>query len=180
MRRKTLAILTFISLGFVLVTLVASTIVTAATAVYCSSPNPNGCPPPTLPPSAPPLALLLVSGIGEVLMVAAGVLQIITWIGALIKQAKQQQWAWFVCTLLFSPLCLWIYLLAVPEAPTTPNLVSTQRAQPIYQPYAQGYRASQSVHEPSWVPQQERPQFQDLEQQQQQYTEDLIVTYPEE
>lgn len=176
MRRKTLAILTFISLGFVLVTLVASTIVTAATAVYCSSPNPNDCPPPTLPPSAPPLALMIVSGLGEVLMVAAGVLLIITWIGALIKQAKQQQWAWFVCTLLFSPLCLWIYLLAVPEAPKALKLISTQ---PAPQPYAQGYGASQSVHEPSWTYQQERQQFQYLEQQQQD-SEDLMVTYPEE
>lgn len=178
MRRKTLAILTFISLGFVLVSLVAGTIVTAATAVYCSSPNPNYCPPPTLPSSDPPVALMIVSGLGEVLMVAAGVLYFITCIGALIKQAKQQQRVWLVCTLLFSPLCLWIYLLAVPEAPKTLEPVSAQPALPVYQPYAQGYGASQSVHEPSWAYQQEKQQFQYVEQQQQS-SEDMMVMYPE-
>lgn len=42
-------------------------------------------------------------------------------LSALIKQAKQQQWTWFVCTLLFGflpifgDIYLLIYLIAVPE-----------------------------------------------------------------
>ncbi|MBO0783576.1 MAG: hypothetical protein J2P37_32600 [Ktedonobacteraceae bacterium] len=52
------------------------------------------------------------------LLTAAIVLGMIAWIGALVKQGKQEQWVWFVCTLLFSGIVLLIYLIAVPERRT--------------------------------------------------------------
>lgn len=50
------------------------------------------------------------------LFFVASVLGLIAWIGALITQGKQQQWGWFICTLLFGGLVLLIYLIAVPES----------------------------------------------------------------
>ncbi|WP_201360249.1 hypothetical protein [Dictyobacter formicarum] len=138
MRRKTLAILTLIGLGLFLVSIGTIVVETAVNAVYCSSPN---CPLPSIP-STPPTWQIVVSIIGEVSILAAGVLQIIAWIGAMTKQAKRQQWTWFVCTFLFSPICLWIYLLAVPEAL---ELVYIQPEQPIYRPYTQGYGAPKAA-----------------------------------
>jgi len=42
-------------------------------------------------------------------------------VSALVKQVKQQQWAWFICTLLFGffpifgDIYMLIYLITVPE-----------------------------------------------------------------
>lgn len=61
-----------------------------------------------------PLYVVLV--ILTAAMVLCGlVLGIIAWIGGLVKQGKQQEWGWFICTLLFGNLVLLIYLIAVPE-----------------------------------------------------------------
>lgn len=46
---------------------------------------------------------------------ASGVVELVGRIGMLIKQAKQQQWAWFVCTLLFGWICQLIYLIVWPQ-----------------------------------------------------------------
>lgn len=53
--------------------------------------------------------------IAGVLFLTASVLGLIAWIGALVNQGKQQQWGWFICTLLFGGIVLLIYLIAVPE-----------------------------------------------------------------
>lgn len=65
------------------------------------------------------------------LFCVASVLGIIAWIGVLVKQGKQEQWVWFVCTLLFGGLVLLIYLLAVPER--SPQLPVPGHGQ-VYQP----------------------------------------------
>lgn len=49
------------------------------------------------------------------LFFVASVLGLIAWIGTLINQGKQQQWGWFICTLLFGGIALLIYRIAVPE-----------------------------------------------------------------
>ena len=55
--------------------------------------------------------------LGYLIFMGGIVLQTVAWIGALIAQAKRQQWGWFVCTILFGLFCLWLYLLVVPETP---------------------------------------------------------------
>lgn len=67
--------------------------------------------------TSPPASAVLVLMLAVVLNVAGYVLLIIAWIGMLRKQAKEQQWRWFVCTLLFSFFCMLIYLIMVPETP---------------------------------------------------------------
>ena len=54
---------------------------------------------------------------GYLILMGGIVLQTVAWVGALIAQAKRQQWGWFVCTILFGFPCLWLYLLIVPETP---------------------------------------------------------------
>lgn len=57
-------------------------------------------------------------GLSELLIVPAVlILYVIVWIGTLIRQGKQQEWVWFVCTLLFGNFITFIYLLAVPDRP---------------------------------------------------------------
>lgn len=52
---------------------------------------------------------------GYLFLFAAGILHLIAQIGALITQAKRQQWGWFVCNLLLGYLCTTVYLIVVPE-----------------------------------------------------------------
>lgn len=175
MRRKVLAILTLIGLVLFFVAIGTIVVEAAATAVYCSSP---ACPPPNIPPGPPPTWVMVTSAIGEVSLVVAGVLQIIAWIGAMIRQAKRQQWAWFVCTLLFSPICLWMYLLVVPEAL---DPIYMQPNQPIYQPYTQGDGKPHPIRAQPEVYQEGRQEYQYLEQQQHQWQyEEPMVMYPQD
>lgn len=69
---------------------------------------------------------------GYLILMGGIVLQTVAWVGALIAQAKRQQWGWFVCTIIFGFLSLWLYLLMVPETP------EPERATPGAFPY-QGY-----------------------------------------
>jgi membrane protease YdiL (CAAX protease family) len=71
------------------------------------------------------------TAISVLLVIAASVLGVIAWIGALIKQAKQEQWGWFICTLLFSGIVLLIYLIVVSE--NSPQLPLPGYGQ-VYQP----------------------------------------------
>lgn len=83
-----------------------------------------------------------------VLFSIAGILGIIAWIGALVKQGRQEQWVWFVCTLLFGGLVVLIYLLAVPES-------SPQLPVPGYGPAYPPYPPQQSYppQPPTYYPQ---------------------------
>lgn len=64
----------------------------------------------------PTLITLVQYGLMIAFLLAAFVLASISWIGALVRQGQQQQWGWFVCTLLFGGIVLLIYLIAVPES----------------------------------------------------------------
>lgn len=77
--------------------------------------------------------------LGYLILMGGMVLQVVAWIGALIAQAKRQQWGWFVCTILFGLPCLWLYLLIVPETP------EPEVATPVAFSYApmQGYAPGQ-------------------------------------
>jgi hypothetical protein len=74
-----------------------------------------------------PAILRLV--LGSLLILAGSVLHIIVWIGMLMKQAKQQQWTWFICTFLLGRICILIYLIKIPETP-----------QSVLSAYAPGYQ----------------------------------------
>jgi hypothetical protein len=55
----------------------------------------------------------------ELIGFAASVLLTIACIGILIVQARQRQWVWFVLTIIFSYICMSIYLITVSESPSS-------------------------------------------------------------
>lgn len=180
MRKKTLVILTLISLGLFLVGIVSLMVFSAAAStITCSSP---ACPMPSGPPPEPSGGLIIGFIFGYVLILAAGVFHFIAWLGTMVKQAKRQQWGWFICTILFGLICTWIYLIAEPEVlePMVPVYKRPyQPEEPVYQPYTQGYAAQQSASLQPEVYQEGEKQYQYLEQQVQQY-EDPMIMYPQE
>ena len=151
MRKKTIAILFGIGFGLGVVASIfyfggiAAMINNTASCHYstystCSTPMQGGS-----------LGLLLVGGL---LALGAGVLSTIAWVAILIKQAQRQQWAWFVCTLLFSSICMLIWLIVEPEVPRVPQYA--QVYQPGYQP---GYPPVYPMDRPN--PPAEQPYYQD-------------------
>lgn len=149
MRKKNLAIFTLLSLGLFLLgiaTFVAISVI--LNSMHCFTPK---------------CASLPEWNLGYMMFVAAGVLQIIAWLGTMITQIKRKQWAWFVCTFLFSPISTWIYLLAVPEVlgPLVPVYMLPEQS--VYKPYAQGYGAPQPADVQPGVYQESEQRFQYLE-----------------
>jgi hypothetical protein len=144
MRKKTIAIL--LAVGFVLgivglvALVVGAEIVNAACTPDCSSSG-------QVAPVGPSIAVV----IGLVLFVVGLIVGIVSWVGALVKQAKQKQWGWFAGTLvsgffLLNGICLLIYLIVVPEKqqliptylPLSPYQVGAQYPpMPSYQPVEQ-------------------------------------------
>lgn len=88
--------------------------------------------------------MLVGFGIAIALLLAGGIIELIGRIGMLIKQAKQQQWTWFVCTLLLGWVCMLIYLIVWPETPqpVMPTSVYVPQYQPM-PPYQSYERAQQ-------------------------------------
>ncbi|HEU5383438.1 MAG TPA: hypothetical protein VFV38_49180 [Ktedonobacteraceae bacterium] len=160
MRKKTLVILSLLSIGLCIVGVIAIILggVLVASAESCSG---------SICTSSAADGLGIVGiGVSIIFFIAASVIGLIAWICGLIKQAQQQEWAWFICTLLFGSLCLLIYLLAVPErtqyvvpayAPVYPPMQQYQSYQPQphqsypgYQPH-QPYYGEKPPSEP-WRP----------------------------
>lgn len=54
------------------------------------------------------------------LFIAAGIMGFIAWIGALIRSAKAQSWAWFAAILIIGPVVALIYSFISPDAPSMP------------------------------------------------------------
>lgn len=109
MRKRTIAILYILSIvlaligiGLVLGGLSGSTYTTASNGYSTSAQIQSLGNPP-----------LFVAGI--ILASLAGIPHLIAWIGALVALARLQQWVWFVLMLLFSSLCLLIYLIVGPD-----------------------------------------------------------------
>lgn len=128
MRKKTIAILFGIGFGVAIVAsffYIGGVFALASTAANCDYSSYSYC--DTSPVGD--VALLLIGGL---LYLAGGILSTIAWIAVLIKQAQRQQWAWFVCTLLFSGICMLIWLIVEPEVPQV-------RYAPVYQPVQPGY-----------------------------------------
>ena len=116
MRKKTLV--TLYILGWIAAFGAIASQILSLKVITSQCPN-NTC---TSLPGPAILGLIL----GAVLTLVATVLIIVTWIAVLIKQAQRQQWAWFVCTLLFSYITMIIYWIAVPESSTSTQGISYQ------------------------------------------------------
>jgi hypothetical protein len=65
----------------------------------------------------------------------------VAWIGALISLARLQEWAWFVCMLIFGGFCLIVYLFAGPETPKVAQY-------PQYPQYQQPPQYPQNMSQP--------------------------------
>ncbi|MBA3825548.1 MAG: hypothetical protein H0X24_16825 [Ktedonobacterales bacterium] len=68
-------------------------------------------------------ALLVLS---ILLFIVAGIVGFIAWIGALIRTAKVQRWAWFAAILVIGPVVALIYSFVGPDAPSAPAYPQSQ------------------------------------------------------
>jgi hypothetical protein len=101
-------------------------------------------------------------GLGLLLIFGGSIVHLVAYIGALIKTAQLQRWAWFVIVLLLSPIALLVYAFAGPDAPATP----------AYPGYPQGYMPPQGPYGPQgqpYPPQQYPPQYPSQQYPPQQY-----------
>jgi asparagine N-glycosylation enzyme membrane subunit Stt3 len=58
---------------------------------------------------------LVLAGLAAVIV--AGLLVLISWIGALVRTAQLGRWGWFVCLIVLSGITLLIYVFAGPTTP---------------------------------------------------------------
>jgi hypothetical protein len=90
-----------------------------------------------------------LTALPEIAMFPAGVLVMVAWIGMLVIQAKQGQWSWFVCNLIFGWFTMILYLIIVPEMPepVQPTYMSPYPPASPYQPYPpmSSYQSYQSA-----------------------------------
>lgn len=154
MRKKTIAIL--FGLGFGLVVIATLFYIGGIATIASASAS---CDPMNAPCSSTGEGGgLILSLVGGFLYLSGAVLSTIAWIAILIKQAQRQQWAWFVCTLLFNSICMLIWLIVEPEVPRVQYV-------PVYQPIQAGYPPVYPTDGPypstSYPSNQERPYYQD-------------------
>lgn len=158
MRKKTIVILSLLAVGLGIVSIIAFVVAGVLTAAACS-------PDCSSSGQAVPVVATIGIVIGVILSLAASGLSLAAMIGALIKQAKQQKWGWFVCTILFGIICVWIYLIAVPETPQypMPSYLAPSPYQPgVQYPPMQSYQPMEGY--PSAQPYQPMPQYPPAEQ----------------
>lgn len=70
---------------------------------------------------------MLMAGI---IMVLAGVIGTVSWVGTLINLGRAQKWAWFILTIFFGPLLIFIYLIAGPKPLQTESRSTASRPIP--------------------------------------------------
>ena len=129
MRKKTIVILYVLSLvltGIAIVALMASSAPAASTSQNCYNSSGTAVSSSTCDSSGSELAFSAGLPFGMGLLLVGGVLGTIAWIGTLVKQGKQEQWGWLVCTLFFSGISTLIYLIVVPETPQYVEYTSTR------------------------------------------------------
>src|SRR5438270_8888296 len=81
-------------------------------------------------------------GISIFLYIIGGIINLIAWVGALVKTAQLGRWGWFICLLLFSGITMLIYIFAGPQTPA------------YVQAPAGGYPPQQGYPQPGYPPQQ--------------------------
>jgi hypothetical protein len=91
-----------------------------------------------------PVGPLIAAIIGVLVFLGGFVLGVVSWIGILVMQAQQKQWAWFTWSLILgillpiiSSIFQLIYLLVIPETPVpgAPGYVPGNQQISPYQPY---------------------------------------------
>ena len=117
MRKRTLETLFILGLLLSFLALVPALISLAAISSLCSYGN---C-------SSVPVSAMILIILASIMVFAGSILIMVSWVLVLIKQAQQQQWAWFVCTLLFSYIPMVIYFIVVPESS---SIIGEQQYQP--------------------------------------------------
>ncbi|HZU68493.1 MAG TPA: hypothetical protein VFA09_14545 [Ktedonobacteraceae bacterium] len=96
-------------------------------------------------------------GISIFLFVVAGIINLVAWIGALVKTAQLGRWGWFICLLLLSGITMLVYIFAGPTTPATPQVAAAGYAPSGYpqQGYPQqGYPQQGSYPQQDGYPQQ--------------------------
>jgi len=116
MRKRTLETLFILGLLLSFLALVPALISLAAISSLCSYGN---C-------SSVPVSAMILIILASIMVFAGSILIMVSWVLVLIKQA-QQQWARFVCTLLFSYIPMVIYFIVVPESS---SIIGEQQYQP--------------------------------------------------
>lgn len=121
MRKKTMIILFLLSIVvFIACIIDAAFLGVLQTPAISSCSATSSC---TLQDLTKAPAFLMAVIVMVITLIASFVLGIIVVISVLVKQAKQQQWGWFVCTLcfgffpLFGAVYISVYLIVVPERP---------------------------------------------------------------
>ncbi|MBA3825549.1 MAG: hypothetical protein H0X24_16830 [Ktedonobacterales bacterium] len=64
--------------------------------------------------------------VGILLLVAAGIVSLIAWIGGLIRTAQLQRWGWFVPMLIFGSIVTLIWSFAGNDTPNAPTFQNPQ------------------------------------------------------
>lgn len=124
MRKKTIVILYILSNVFFAVCLVDIFVINVLAAPYVSQCSPNCAPPELLKVPVLLIGSIVLGGC----YLASFALGITVVICVLVKQVKQQQWVWFVCTWLFGffpafgDIYILIYLIVAPVIPQPPQL----------------------------------------------------------
>ncbi len=131
MRKKTIAILFGLGFG---IAVVATLFYAGGIAVFASAASSCDYSSYSTCDTSAESGGVVLTVLGGLLYLAGAVLTTISWIAILIKQAQRQQWAWFVCTLLFSGICMLIWLIVEPEVPQVAYVPVYQPVQPAYPP----------------------------------------------
>ncbi|HLH60102.1 MAG TPA: hypothetical protein VKV20_00350 [Ktedonobacteraceae bacterium] len=96
-------------------------------------------------------------GISIFLFVVAGIINLVAWIGALVKTAQLGRWGWFICLLLLSGITMLVYIFAGPTTRANPQVAAAGYAPAGYpqQGYPQqGYPQQGSYPQQGGYPQQ--------------------------
>jgi hypothetical protein len=96
-------------------------------------------------------------GISIFLFVIAGLIDLVAWVGALVKTAQLGRWGWFICLLLFSGITMLIYIFAGPQTPAYTQVQAGYPPQQGYPPQP-GYPPQQGYSQQGGYPQQGYPQ----------------------
>ena len=100
----------------------------------------------------------ILLGISIFLFVIAGIIDLVAWIGALVKTAQLGRWGWFICLLLFSGITMLIYIFAGPQTPA--YVQAPAGGYPPQQGYPQpGYPPQQGYSQQGGYPQSGYPQY---------------------
>ena len=122
MNKRTIRNLSLMGIGGVILGIVFL-VLAAMSAHWVSSVDSTGTTVITATSGGNPVFTIL----GILLLVAAGIVALIAWIGGLIRVVQLQRWGWLICMIVFGSAATLIYGFAGPETPNSPSM-----QQPMY------------------------------------------------